>query len=241
MSKVKLFTGGSGLLGGEMQKLFPDDLFPPSYDFNVENYEMMLAYLSQHKIKVSNIIHMAAFTSPPKIKKDPTRALDVNIVGTANIVRLCEKLKCRMVYISTDYVFDGESGNYNENDAVNPINKYAWSKLGGECAVKLYDNSVIIRLSFGSNEFPYPGAFTDQWTSREKVSDIARKVAKIVDDTFTGTIHVGSLRRSVYEYATSISPYKEIEQLSIRDMNVAMPSDTSLDTGLYTVRYGDEK
>jgi len=75
------------------------------------------------------------FTSPPKVDQDPAKALDANIVGTANVVKLAQRYRLKVLYISTDYVFRGDRGNYSEADAVDPVNKYAWSKLGGECAV----------------------------------------------------------------------------------------------------------
>ena len=87
-------------------------------------------------------MHGAAFTSPPKINENPKLALDVNIVGTANLVRACMERNIKILYISTDYVFKGDRGMYKEDDPVFPANKYAWSKLGGECAVRLYDNSL---------------------------------------------------------------------------------------------------
>ena len=62
------------------------------------------------------LIHGAAFTSPPKVDADPLRAIDVNIVGTANVVRLCMAHAIRLVYISTDYVFRGDRGQYREED-----------------------------------------------------------------------------------------------------------------------------
>ena len=121
------------------------------------------------------VVHAAAFTSPPKVDKDPARALDVNIIGTANLVRLCMARGLRLIYISTDYVFRGDRGNYREDDSLYPVNKYAWSKLGGECAVRMYDNSLIVRTSFGPNVFPYEKAFADQWTSRESVERVRRE------------------------------------------------------------------
>lgn len=235
MSKI-LFTGGSGLLGKEMKKHFPDELFPSSSDFDVTDWDEISFYLQSLMAKggdIHTLVHLAAFTSPPKIDENPIRALSVNVIGTANMVYLAFVYNLRLVYISTDYVFDGNKGNYTEEDPVNPVNKYAFSKLGGECATRLYDNSLIIRTSFGPNEFPYAAAPVDQWTSREKVSDISSKIAKLVSSDLTGVVHIGSERRTVYDYAKSVSPEKDIKQMSIKDMKANTPKDTSLDTTLY--------
>lgn len=229
--KEILFTGGSGLLGSELKKLFPQANFPTSSEFNVTNYDQIREYIKNKDIKI--ILHAAAFTSPPKCEENPEKAIDVNIIGTSNIVKLCQKNNIKIIYISTDYVFKGDKGDYKEEDDVNPINKYAWSKLGGECAVRTYDNSIIIRTTFGPNEFPYEKAFTDQWTSRESVSYIAKKIAKVIKTNFKGIIHVGGTRKTVYEYAKKISPEKKIGELSIKEMKFKIPKDTSLNTELY--------
>jgi len=226
-----IFTGSSGLLGSEFRKIRPDIDYPSSKEFNVTNYEQMKKYMESHGCDL--IIHAAAFTSPPLIEKDPLKALEVNVAGTANVVKLCMEFGIRLIYISTDYVFNGDKGNYKETDPVYPVNKYAWSKLGGECAVRMYDKSLIIRTTFGPNVFPYPKAFVDQWTSRESVSVIAKKIAKLLDKDITGVIHVGGKRKTVYEYAKSLDTAKSIGELSIDNVNFAVPRDTSLNCEKY--------
>jgi dTDP-4-dehydrorhamnose reductase len=144
----------------------------------------------------------------------------------------------RLVYISTDYVFRGDRGQYREEDELYPVNKYAWSKLGGECAVRLYDKALIIRTSFGPDEFPYPGAFADQWTSRRAVSDAAPDLLRAVESGISGVLHVGGPRRTVLEYARSLDPAREIAALSIRDVSFSVPVDTSLDTNRFANEVG---
>lgn len=226
-----LFTGGTGLLGGRMKKLIPDALFVGSGDFNVTDYDQMCGYLESKNIEV--IFHAAAFTSPPRIDKDPARAIDVNIIGTCNLVKICMERDIKLIYMCTDYVFKGDKGLYKEDDPVFPVNKYAWSKLGGECAVRLYDNSLIIRTSFGAVPFPYEKAFVDQWTSRLPVDEAARKIVKVMESGLTGTIHVGGGRQTVFEYARSVSPEKDIGKLALSDVPFAAPKDTSLDASRY--------
>ncbi len=227
-----IFTGGSGLLGSEFRKILPDINYPASSQFNVTDFAQMDAWVRNGAY--SMIIHAAAFTSPPKIEQEPLKAVDVNIIGTANVVRLCMKHNLKLVYISTDYVFRGDKGNYREDDEVFPVNKYAWSKLGGECAVRMYDNSLIIRTTFGPNVFPYEKAFTDQWTSRESASTTAGMIASLLETGATGTVHVGGPRKTVFEYAKSLDPAKEIKELSIHELNFTVPADTSLDCGRFT-------
>ncbi|MDY6991095.1 MAG: sugar nucleotide-binding protein [Pseudomonadota bacterium] len=226
-----LFTGGSGLLGGEVKQLLPQAYYPSSTEFNVTNFHQMQAYLQDKTIEL--LIHAAAFTSPPMVDKTPQQGIDANIIGTAHVVKLCMTHQIKLFYISTDYVFKGDKGLYQEADPVYPVNKYAWSKLGGECAVRMYDNSLIIRTSFGPNVFPFPKAFVDQLTSREPVRSIAQKLVALIDQPITGTIHVGGPRRSVYEYAKSLDPNQEIGKLSTQEVSFKVPQDTSLACDYY--------
>ena len=232
MDKSKIiFTGGSGLLGSEFRRILPDINYPSSADFNVTDYDQMEKYAKSIDCKL--LVHAAAFTSPPLIDKDPAKAVDVNIIGTSNVVKLCNEINARLIYICTDYVFKGDKGNYKEDAPVYPVNKYAWSKLGGECAVRLYDKSLVIRTSFGPNVFPYEKAFVDQWTSRESVSAIAKKISKLIDKNVTGVLHVGGPKRTVFEYAKSLDGAKDIKELSINDVNFVVPVDTSLNCDKY--------
>jgi dTDP-4-dehydrorhamnose reductase len=226
-----IFTGGSGLLGSEFRKIAPAFLYPGLAEFDVTNYPQMEKYAAVHGC--DQVIHAAAFTSPPLVDKDPLKAVEVNIVGTANVVKLCAKYGARLMYICTDYVFQGDKGSYKETDSVNPVNKYAWSKLGGECAARMYDKALIVRTTFGPDRFPYDRAFADQWTSREPVSLIARKLAVLAATDATGVVHVGGERRTVLEYARSLDPSRTIGQLSVNDVSFKVPVDTSLNCERY--------
>ncbi len=223
-----LVTGGKGLLATNLKKHFPKATFVDKDEFDITNYQMMENYLSEKNVKL--IIHCAAYTSVAEAEKNIDILLDTNIIGAANVVKICAKNGIKLVYISTDYVFSGDKGLYKEDDPLLPVNKYAWSKLGGECAAHLYENSLIIRTSFGSNPFPYPSAFVDQWTSREKVSVVAKKIAELIKKGATGIFHVGGERKTVYEFAKSIDPSKDIGKRSIKELDVKLPKDTSLDT-----------
>jgi len=146
-----------------------------------------------------------------------------------NIAKLCIENNLKMVYINSDYIFKGDKGRYKEEDPVYPVNKYGWSKLGGECAVRMYDKSLIIRTTFGPNVFPYDNAFIDQWTSREKVSVIAELIIRLIKKNAVGVYHVGGKRKTVFEYAKKVSPSKNVGRISIKDVPFKLPKDTSLD------------
>jgi dTDP-4-dehydrorhamnose reductase len=226
-----LFTGGNGLLGSEFKKQLPNAIYVDLPEFDVTNYNLMDEFIKNSNFKL--IIHAAAFTSPPKIDTDPLKAIDVNIIGTSNVVKICMKNNIKLIYLSTDYVFKGDKGNYKEEDPVYPVNKYAISKLGGECAVRLYDNALIIRTSFGPNIFPFPKAFVDQWTTRVCVAEITKKIISLIDCDATGILHVGGKRQTVFQYAKSLDETKDIQELSLNEVNFIAPVDTSLDCSIF--------
>lgn len=230
--KTILFTGGSGLLGSELKKHFQGGLFPTHKELDITDRRAIQIFFKKNRFDI--VVHLAAFISPPQIDKDPRKALEVNIIGTANLVAACMEYKKKIIYMSTDYVFKGDRGNYSEEDALFPVNKYAWSKLGGECAVRLYNNHLIIRTSFGTNIFPYKKAFTDQWTSREPVSKVAKKIAILIKSGITGTIHIGGTRKTVFEYAKALTQEGEIEPTSRKDIPFTIPKDTSLNQAKYS-------
>ncbi len=234
-SKI-LFTGGTGLLGMHVKRLMPESIFPGHDEFDICDFDRMSRFLEGKDISL--ICHAAAFTSPPKINANPRLALDANIVGTCNVARLCMERNIKLIYLSTDYVFKGDRGMYKEDDAVLPANKYAWSKLGGECAARMLDNSLIVRTSFGEMSFPYEKAFVDQWTSRLRVDELARRLVKLIGSDLTGTIHIGGKKQTVFEYAREVSPEKPIGELSLNEVSFVAPKDTSLDSSRYDSLFG---
>ncbi len=157
MSSNILITGAAGKLGSAVLSLMPEAIGATRADFDLSYAAQMDVFLDKHP-GITTILHCAAMISPPKINEDIAQAIQSNIIGTSLLAAACYKRNIRLVYISTDYVFDGEKGMYKEQDELLPQNNYAWSKLGGECAVQMLDNYVIIRLSFGPDIFPYKAA-----------------------------------------------------------------------------------
>jgi dTDP-4-dehydrorhamnose reductase len=86
-------------------------------------------------------------------EKNINKSISKNIIGTCNVVKICSQEKIKLIYFSTNYVYAGTKGNYLENDPVLPINNYALSKFGGECAVQMYNNSLILRICMCEKPF----------------------------------------------------------------------------------------
>ena len=128
-----------------------------------------------------------------------SRSIDINIIGTANIVKICSKLKIKLIYFSTGYVYEGKVGNYKESDPILPINNYAWSKLGGECAVTMYKNSLILRIIMCERPFMHEFAFSDIKTNFIYQDEIVKVLPKILDKI--GIINIGGETQTVYSFA----------------------------------------
>ena len=219
-----LLTGGSGLLGTEILKICAGIHAPTRHQMDITDYDQCKKII--HEINPKVIIHAAALTSPPICETESKKARNTNILGTLNILNICEEKSIKLVYISTDYVFDGNRGNYSINDAINPVNKYAMTKASAELAVKTYDNSLIIRTSFCQNQFPYEKAFVDQYTSRDYVDILAKHILSASLSSKKGIIHIGTERKTVYDLAKRRKP--NVGKLSIKDVNFNAPKDTSL-------------
>ena len=112
---------------------------------------------------------------------------------------MCERYNKKIVYISTDYVYEGIDGDYKETDSMKPFTKYGWSKLGGECAVKLYKNSLILRIIMCEKPFIHDYAFHDIKTNFIFHEEIVKIIPKILDKT--GILNVGGKIQTVYSFA----------------------------------------
>ncbi|MFQ5547400.1 MAG: sugar nucleotide-binding protein [Woeseia sp.] len=222
-----MLTGGSGLLGSQLQELAPDMVAPSRAELDITDRYAVSAYVASHHPDL--IIHAAAVTDNRAIEDDPTEAIEVNIKGTANIALACLKYRTRLVYVSTDYVYAGDKGDYSEDDEIRPFNLYALTKLGGESAVTTVPNHLIIRTSFGAGRIPYEAAFTDKWTSKDYVDLIAPQVLEAAMSPLTGILNIGSERRSMYDYAKLRNP--DVKAVKRGESAHESPADTSLNLG----------
>ena len=219
-----LLTGGSGLLGTELLKLESDLLAPSHGELDITDAAAVADYVAAHQPDI--ILHAAAITSNRDVEANPAAAEKVNVDGTANLAKSCDGTRIRFVYLSTDYVYKGDRGNYSETDSVDPFNLYASTKLAGEEVVRRVPNHLIIRASFGASEFAYPDAFSDKWSSKEYVDEIAPAILKAARSPLTGILNMGGERRSMYEYAFERNP--GVNKIERRDSAHKSPEDTSL-------------
>jgi len=210
MLKV-IVTGSDGRFGKILQKLNNNFIFKNKKQLNILFPGSIRKNLN--KYKPTHILHLAGLSRPMKIHDQNIRkSIDLNIIGTSNITKVCSELKIKLIFISTSYVYPGEKGNYRESDPIKPINNYGLSKMGGEAAVQMYKNSLIIRASMTEKPFIHKNAFFDFISNFAYHEDIAKIILKTIDQK--GIINIGGKSQSVYNFAKSKNA--KVKKISIK-------------------------
>ena len=202
MKKLILVTGGNGrfakILKKNNKKL--NLYFSTKKECNILNINSIEKIIIKLKPKI--IMHCAGLSRPMSIhEKNISKSIDLNIIGTANIVKLCEKYKIKLIYFSTGYVYEGKRGNYLESDPVKPFNNYGLSKLGGECAASMFKNSLILRITMTEKPFNHKKAFTNLKSNFMFHEDLVKILPKLINKK--GIFNVGGKSQSVYSFAKS--------------------------------------
>ncbi|MDA9594077.1 sugar nucleotide-binding protein [bacterium] len=200
MDNKILVTGGDGrfakILKDKNKKL--NLIFCSKKQLDILNLKSIKKNFEKHKPKI--IFHCAGLSRPMSVhEKNIVKSIDLNIIGTANLVKTCKFYKVKMIYLSTGYVYEGTKGNYKETDPVKPFNNYGLSKLGGECAVSMYKNSLILRVTMTEKPFAHDTAFTNLKTNFMFHEDLVEILPKIINET--GIINIGGKSQSVYNFA----------------------------------------
>ena len=198
-------TGGSGRFASVLKKTKTkyNLFFPTKKQLNILKPKTIKKYLKVKKPKY--VIHLAGLSRPMKIHRKNTRkSIDLNIIGTANIVKTCFENGIKLIYFSTSYVYPGTKGNYKENDPLLPQNNYSWSKLGGESSVHMYDNSLILRVCMTEKPFVHKKAFYDFKTNFIFHEDVAKILFKLIK--YKGIINLGGKSQTVYKFAKKYNP-----------------------------------
>lgn len=220
-----LLSGGSGLLGTHLRALAPWIIAPPRAEMDVTVRDEVTRALETHRPRV--VVHAAALIATERCRARLGECLEVNVTGTVNVARACAAYGVRLVYISTDYVFDGARGNYSEEDAPHPLTEYGRSKAAAELVAACVQEHLIIRTSFCDRAaWRHPTAFTDQYTSKDTVDVIAPEVLAAVLSPLCGTLHIGTERKSQYEIARRIDP--RVRPVTLAEVPAPLPRDTTL-------------
>ncbi len=257
-----LVVGASGFLGSFLKRGLGADgvsshAYENDYIVDMRKTDSTLSFFSKQRYDV--VINCAGFTNVDNCEKEPESAFLSNAKLVENIAQAGKTSGFKLIHISTDYVFDGEHGNYREVDFPNPINEYGKSKLIGEKAVDL-NRDVILRIStpFGKNWSRRKKTFmeyvmenlshgkkisvvTDQFTNPTYIADVLRFIKAGSKKGFAGIFHLGVKDRvSRYEFALAVAERFSLNaeligkaKLSDLKFTAKRPRDTSFN--LYKV------
>ncbi len=258
--KRLFITGGSGLLGSRFRKFSKDYEVISTYNRNVEENAVKLDITNEKDVldKITSInpdlvIHPAALTNVDYCEDHQKEADQINAQGTLNIVKACEEADAKLIYVSTDFVFDGEKGKYQENDKTNPISYYGLSKLKGEeFVINSNINYAIARVSvlYGwhknfnyvtwvineLNENNQINIVTDEFNSPTYAENAAEAILNIYSKDKDGIYHIaGDERINRFEFAKNIAQVFELDESLINPIKSSdlirkakRPMDSSL-------------
>jgi dTDP-4-dehydrorhamnose reductase len=249
-----LVTGSRGQVGQSLEQEISENQFV-GLDLSESDIEADISEMEVvEKIKETNpdvIIHSAAITDLDKAENNSELAEGVNVVGTKNIVKAAKETSAHIIYISTDYVFDGERGDYSEEETPNPLSVYSKTKYEGEKKVRnsdvestIFRTSVVFKEDF-DNFFTWSmgeleeenevGAITDQTCCPTYAPSLAEIIVEAAEKEITGTYHAaGDSKVTRYE---SVQIMKEeldlpgkVERSKMEDLpwEAHRPKDSSL-------------
>jgi len=264
-----LMTGASGLLGSKLTQIMVERGYevysgyhehrplhgtPIKFNVSIKNEVEKAFKISQPDV----VIHAAALTNVDKCELEKELAWKINVNGTKNIAQLSKKYNSFLIYISTDYVFDGLKGLYSEEDEPNPINYYGLTKLKGEEEVQnTLEDYCIARASVIYGSRPATGKInfvlwiieklrreekikivTDQWNSPTLNTNLAEMLSEIIERRLTGIYHLsGATRINRYDFAKLIAKTFNLNENLIEPTSsdklswkARRPRDSSLNT-----------
>ncbi len=262
-----LITGTSGFVGGHVLFQAWDEWetfatyhtrvfsFPEvtTLSLDLENENQIRQMIEE--VQPDVIIHCAAWADLEMCEHMPERAFSINAKATGILAEMCSKINCRLVYTSTDMVFDGEKGNYDELDRTNPINVYGKTKLAGEEEIQAScSDYVIARAALvygppltGSNSFSerilkrvkngeIVPLFTDQFRSPILVHNLAQALLELAKGEFKGVLHLGGADRvDRYAFGLRLAELKGFSKTLLKPVSMfenptvaPRPRDTSL-------------
>jgi len=257
-----LITGSSGLLGSKLvtaaggheiiSTYGTKPLLPDSIKMDITDKNEALRVMSKFKPDV--VIHAAAETDVDKCEMNKKYAWKVNADGTKNIAEACAEMGVKPVYVSTDYVFDGEKGLYNEEDEPKPINYYGLTKLEGEKHIAKANGYLIVRTSVLYGWHPRKKNFAiwvleslkqkkqitvvdDHYNSPTLADNLAEIMLEAIGRDLSGLFHTaGRGRISRFKFALEIARtfgldselVKPIKMAELKAWVARRPRDSSL-------------
>jgi dTDP-4-dehydrorhamnose reductase len=199
MKKI-LVTGGKSRFAAELKKIKTNlnFIYLNKEQLDILDFNSVIKAIRRYKPEY--VLHLAGLSRPMKLHEENiNKSIDLNIIGTANLVKACTKFKIKIIYFSTSYLYQGKVGNYTEKDPLLPWNNYGWSKLGGEAAVQMYKNSLILRVCMTEKPFVHENAYANVKSNFIYQDDLAKKFLKIINKT--GIYNMGGKSQTIYKFA----------------------------------------
>ena len=236
-----LVTGGLGLLGRTLQRIeaFEDAVYVGRAVCDVRDPAALQRVFQAHDI--DTVVHAAALTDHQCA--DGAALIATNVLGTYYVAKFARAWGARLVYLSTHYVYPGERGDYAEWEAGPAIGAYATSKLAGEAfALELGRDALVVRGSWYDYAsrlagWAARGALTDAWVSRERVTDAAHKLARLVRGGASGIYNIGGPRRTFsdicFDEGVGAPPLTRAQLDAQGRVAYAFPRDVSVNTAKY--------
>jgi len=257
-----IFLVGNGFLGQKIVSVFrqkgakvitADAEAKADYSLDITDGQSMI-YLFRD-INPDIVLLPAGITNVDYCESEKEKATEVNVQGTRNIIDSCRAFNSKLVFFSTDYVFDGKKGNYTEKDEVNPVNFYGKTKVEGEKFVQGLEDYLIARVSalYGFNSAEDKNTFVRHAVNELKqgkeiaaaklincptlIDDVAEAVYLMLEKNFSGLFHVaGSEPCSKYSLLKKICKVYGFDSCKIKEIpaiskwTAERPFNTSLDT-----------
>ena len=226
-----IVTGSNGLLARTLRQRVGGDtdyVWAARQHFDITNTSTTERFIRQYQDSLT--VHLAAYTATSRADSDRKKCYLTNVVGTRNVAESSD----RILYVSTDHVFDGSKGDYSEADEPCPWNHYGWTKLMGEKEAQKTKTCKVIRCTFRPKPFPYPVAWRDSLTTALWVEDMAEALHWCIENyaALPPIIHIGGKKQDYYSFASEIGP------ITAGPAPLQFPKDLSLDSSKYRLLRG---
>ncbi len=214
--------GSSGVLGTELVKYLNTKPEHTVIPLKRTDFDIVSAKTTPILENIDYVIHTAGFVDTFGCENHPDKAMDVNVKGTINVVNFTNNLNAKLIYISSEYVFSGETGNYTIHDRLNPINVYGKTKAASEYIVSICKKYQIIRCPFFRKI--HDAAFTDQICNRYFVTELPEKIINNILYNSENIVHITGEIDTVYNL------YKKhgLDPVPIQLNSELLPKNTSL-------------
>jgi dTDP-4-dehydrorhamnose reductase len=266
MMQRLIVTGAGGLLGNWLVTLAENDYFVVPIDIvDLQRQNFVMTDITDadaviglfRELKPGVVVHTASETNVDRCETNREFAWKINALGTRNVAEACQEVEAQLVYISTDYIFDGEKGLYVEEDAPNPVDFYGLTKLEGERqAIRRCKRCAVLRTSVLYGRHPTKQDFAtwvinklrqqqeitvvdDHFNTPTLAENLAQMALEVAERGLQGVFHASGCERiSRYGFARKIADafsfdsklIKPIKMSELKAWIAKRPRDSSLNT-----------